>query len=343
VDAKAADRAFQFISGFRVAQVVRAVAELRIPDLVSDAPRSAADLAAATGMLEDPLWRIMRALVSLGMFTEDEDHRFGATAVSECFTDRPGSMRVWALMIPRESDAAFGEVRYTLRTGKPGYEKLFGKTSFEWLSDNPNAAALFNLGMQRSTEQIAAKVVEAYDFAHLENVIDVGGGTGALLAAILRANPHLRGAVFDLPTGLSGADTYLVGEGVRTRCDVIAGSFLEAVPPGYDLYLLKNIIHDWDDEQACGILRTCRDAMGERSRLLLVERMAPDRALCTADARQVLLMDLHMMVMLGGRERNIKEFTAILALAGLELTRVIPTDSYVHLIEAVPVTEPSRL
>lgn len=317
--------------------MIRAVAELRIPDLVSGLPRSAAELAAATGLPEDPLRRTVRALVSLGVFTEDEDHRFGATDVSECFTDRPGTMRVLAIMLPPEGSAAFAEIMYTLRTGRPAYEKVFGKARFESLSEDSEAAALFNLAMQQDTEQFAADVVQAYDFVPFHSVIDVGGGTGALLAAILGANPHLRGAVFDLPAGLNGADEYLAGKGVRERCDVIAGSFLESVPHGYDLYVLKHIVHDWDDERASVILRACRAAMGERSRLLLVERLAPEHAADSADAREVFILDMEMMVVLGGRERTAEEFAALLELGGLELARVISTGGRIHVIEAVPV------
>jgi hypothetical protein len=330
------DRASQLINGFRATQCVRAAAELRIPDLVSGGPRSAADLAAATGVLEDPLRRVLRALVSLGVFEETEDGRFGPTAVSEQFTDRPGTMRAWAVMLPLESYAAFGEIMYSLESGKPAYEKLFGETRFESLGKDSEASALFNMAMQRWTEKVAVDMVQECDFSKIESVIDVGGGTGTLVAAILRANPHLRGAVFDLPAGVEGTYAYLQAEGVNDRCEIVVGSFFESVPPGYDLYLMKSIIHDWSDDRAKAILATCRAAMSDRAKLVLVERLLPDRARDTYLDRRVLLGDLQMMVVLGGRERNVEEFSALFESSGLKLSRVMPIGPEMHVIEAVP-------
>lgn len=335
VEDEASDRAFQLIDGFRATQSMRALVELRIPDLVSDRPRSAADLAAATGVLEDPLRRVLRAMVSLGAFEETEDGRFGPTAISECFTDRPGTLRAWAVMLPREGYAAFGELMYSLETGKPAYEKVFGEPRFESLAKDPEGAARFNMAMQRWTEQVAVDVVGAYDFSSIESVIDVGGGTGTLVAAILAANPNLRGAVFDLPAGVEGTDTYLEEAGVRERCEIVVGSFFESIPSGYDLYVLKSIIHDWSDDRSKAILATCRAAMGDGARLVLVERLLPDRATETDLHRRVLFIDLHMMVMLGGRERNVEEFSSLFESSGLKLSNVMEAGE-MYVIEAVP-------
>lgn len=336
MDPQAADRAHSLIDGFRATQCVRAVAELRIPDLVSNGPRSAADLAAETGVLEDPLRRVMRTLVSLGVFEETEDGRFGPTAVSECLTDRPGTLRGWAVMLPRESYVAWAELMHTLETGEPAYEKVFGEPRFATLSKDPEGAARFNMAMQRWTEQVAEAVVDAYDFSSVQSVIDVGGGTGALLAAILGANPHLRGAVFDLPAGLEGTDAYLRSAGVRERCEIEAGSFFESVPAGFDRYILKSIIHDWSDDRSVEILSTCRAAMGDDARLLLVEMLLPGTVTETSKDRRAHFMDVHMMVMLGGRERNEEQFSALFDASGLKLTRTIDAGD-LSVIEAAPV------
>jgi orsellinic acid C2-O-methyltransferase len=336
MDTSAADRAFQLISGFRISQMIRAACELGIPDALSDGPRSAADLAGAAGTLEPMLRRLLRALSAVGVFTEEEDGRFAQTPISEQLMDRPGSMRGWALMLSRESYQAWAALMHPLTTGEPAHDLVFGESRFDALAKDPEASAVFNMAMQRWTEQVADVVATAYDFGSVTTVIDIGGGTGALLAGILRAHPHLRGAVFDLPSGVGAADAYLTDHGLRDRVEIETGSFFESVPSGYDRYVLKSIVHDWDDEHGVDILRTCRAAMGDDARLLLVERVSPARATESAEAQRILLSDMQMMVMLGGRERTVDEYAALLTAAGLTLTSVTPTSTEVDVIEAVP-------
>jgi orsellinic acid C2-O-methyltransferase len=337
MDSAAADRAFQLVNGFRATQMVRAVADLRIPDLVAAGPRSSDDLAVSAGVQAEPLRRILRALVSLGVFIETEDGQFGATAVSECFRDRPGTLRGMALMLPGEIYEAFGDIMHTLRTGQPAFEHVFGMTHWEMLAKDPERSTIFNASMQSVTERISDAVVSAYDFGDLQSVVDVGGGRGSLVAALLKANPHLRGTILDLPAGLAESEDYLKEQGVHDRCKVVSGSFFESVPAGCDAYLLKHIVHDWSDEKATAILATCRKAMGAAARLILVERIMPARAEESAAARGVFMGDIQMLVIFGGRERTVEEFRALLQAAGLRMTRVIPTDSAFHLIEGVPV------
>lgn len=332
-----ADRAFQLISGFRISQMIRAACELGIPDMLSTDPRSAADLADATGTLEPMLRRLLRALSAVGVFTEDEDGRFGPTPISEQLMDRPGSMRGWALMLSRESYQAWSALMHPLTTGEPAHDHVFGESRFDALSKDPEASAVFNMAMQRWTEQVAGDVATTYDFGAAQSVIDVGGGTGALLAGILEAHPQLRGAVFDLPSGVSDTDAYLAEHGLRDRVLIETGSFFESVPAGYDRYVLKSIVHDWDDDHAIDILRTCRAAMGDDARLLLVERVSPARAMESAEAQRILFSDMQMMVMLGGRERTVDEYADLLSAAGLRFTSVTPTTTEVDVIEAVPV------
>jgi hypothetical protein len=336
MDPSARDRAFMLVSGFRATQLVRAVTELRIPDLVADGPRSAAALAEATGVMTGPLQRALRALVSVGVFDEVDGGRFAATPVSDWFRDRPGSMRGIALMLPAESYRAFGDLMYSLKTGEPAFEHIYSMSRWEQLAQEPEQSALFNSAMQFNTEAMRDAVASAYDFSGLRSVVDVGGGRGTLIAGLLKANPGLRGTVFDIEAGLAETEAYLKEEGVHDRCTVKRGSFFDHVPSGHDAYVLKNIIHDWSDEKAAVILANCRKAIGPERRLILIERIVPQRADYSAAAHQLFMLDMQMMVMLGGRERTLEEFRALLESAGFQLTRVIPTESPFQLIEAIP-------
>ncbi len=324
------------VSGFRATQLVRAVTELRIPDMLADGPRSAPDLAEAAGVMTEPLRRAMRALVSVGVFVEVDGGRFAATPVSDCFRDQPGSLRGVALMLPAESYRAFADLMYSLKTGEPAFEHIYSMSRWEQLAQEPEKAALFNAAMQFGTEGVRDAVASAYDFTGLLSVVDVGGGRGTLIAGLLKANPGLRGTVFDLEAGLAETEAYLKTEGVHDRCSVKRGSFFDHVPSGHDAYVLKNIIHDWSDEKAALILANCRKAMGPERRLILIEWIVPARSEDSAVARQLFMADMQMMVMLGGRERTLDEFRALLEGAGFQLTRVIPTESAFHLIEAIP-------
>ncbi|HMH57261.1 MAG TPA: methyltransferase [Gemmatimonadales bacterium] len=336
MDSAALDRTFQLVSGFRSTQMVVAVTQLKIPDLVAAGPQSADELAAATGVQADPLRRVLQCLVTVGVFTETTDGRFAATPVSECLRDQPGSMRGQALMLPMESYAAYGDLLHCLRTGESAFEHVFGVTHWEKLALDPERSSIFNAAMQSGTERIQAAVVAACDFQGLRSFIDVGGGRGTLTAALLKSNPHLRAAVFDLPSGLAETEALLKAQGVDDRCELVSGNFFESVPSGHDVYLLKQIVHDWNDEKATEILVTCRKAMGPGSRVILVERNLPARAEESAAARAIFMTDIQMLVMFGSRERTEAEYGALMHQAGLRLTRVIPTDSIFHLIEGVP-------
>ena len=336
MDPVARDRAFMLVSGFRATQLVHAVTELRIPDLVADGPRSAADLAEATGVMAGPLQRALRALVSVGVFDEVDGGRFAATPVSDWFRDRPGSMRGMALMLPAGSYRAFGDLMYSLKTGEPAFEHIYSMSRWEQLAQEPEQSALFNSAMQFNTEAMRDAVASAYDFTGLLSVVDVGGGRGTLIAGLLKSNPGLRGTVFDIEAGLVETEAYLKKEGVHDRCAVEQGNFFDHVPSGHDAYVLKNIIHDWSDEKAAVILANCRKAMGTEQRLILIERIVPPRSEYSVASRQLFIADMQMMVMLGGRERSLEEFRALLEGAGFQLTRVIPTESPYQLIEAIP-------
>lgn len=329
--------AIRLLNGFRGYQLVVAACRLQLPDLVAAGPLDAGQISARTGMNPDAMRRVLRGLIAWGFLAEDSAGRYTSTPVSDAFrSDRPG-LRNMALMLNEEAYRIWGSLMYVLETGKPAFEHVYGKSRWEALAENPAEAALFNAAMVETSTRVAAAVVAAYDFSGARTVVDVGGGNGALLAGVLRANPGVRGVLFDLPAGLEGAMETMNAAGVADRVEVIEGSFFESVPPGHDVYLLKSIIHDWDDEPSVKILATCRAAMNEGSRLLVVDRWVPERV--SADGRDVgsVMSDLHMMVLLGGRERTSSELSALLAAAGLQFGREIEMPSEFHIFEALPI------
>lgn len=328
------------MSGFRVYQMVVAACRLRIPDLVVDGPKAADELAAETGTLPGPLHRLLRGLAVWGVLLETPDGKFAATSLSDTFrADRPG-LRNMTIMLSEEGYQAWGDLMYSLRTGKSAYEHMYGKSHFDRLGEDPEMAAHFNAAMVEFSSRIGEAFAAAYDFAGALTAVDVGGGNGAVLMAVLQAHPEMRGTLFDLAQGLAGAGEKLAAGGVAERVTLQEGSFFEAVPSGADIYVLKSIVHDWDDVRALAILQTCARAMHPTSRLVLLERKLPERIENPEDAFTTVMGDLHMMVVLGGRERTANQYRELLAQAGLRLTREIPIESDITAFEAVVVRRP---
>jgi O-methyltransferase/methyltransferase family protein len=325
----------RLLSGFRAYQIVVAACRLKLPDLVAAGPKTAAELAAATDSHAPSMRRLLRGLLVWRVFTQDAEGRFHATAVSELFeAGRPG-LRKMAIMLSEEGYVAWGELLYTLQTGRPAFEHVFGTSRWEKLAQDPQAAADFNAAMVEGTMRIARAFVDRYDFAGARTIVDVGGGSGALLAAVLEARPETKGILFDLAAGLAGALEKMQAAGLEDRVELVEGSFFESAPPGADLYLLKSIVHDWDEEKALAILKTCRLAMTRTSRLALLERTLPERFDDPDTAFTTVMSDLHMMVVLGGRERTPSEYGDLLATAGLRMTRHLALDAEFGVIEAV--------
>jgi hypothetical protein len=268
--------------------------------------------------------------------TEQGDGRYAATHVSEAFrSDRPG-LRNLALMLDQEGYGDWSELWSSIQTGEPVFERRHGKTRWEALAEDPTAAQLFNAAMVAMSERVGRAFVEAYDFEHVRTAVDVAGGSGALLAAVLEAHPGIAGILFDLPAGLAGAADLMRAAGMEQRVQLLEGSFFESVPGGCDLYILKSVVHDWDDERAVTILRTCRAAMEPDARLVLVERIVPERIDDPEAALGTVMSDLHMLVEFGGAERTTHEYDVLLRSAGLRLTRVVDMRSDFYAIEAVP-------
>jgi hypothetical protein len=333
--APAAMALLHLASGAWIGQAVHVAAEVGIADLLEDGPKSPEVLAEATGTHAGSLHRLLRALASIGIFAEDAEGRFALTPLADGLrTDAPGSLRGYVIMLGQEWHLrAWGELAYSIRTGRPAFEHTFGCDLFAYFGTHPEAAQAFNRAMTSRTRLDNAAVPAAYDWP-AGTIVDVGGGQGGLLAAILSRTPEARGILFELPHVIAGARGVIEAAGLAERCQLVAGDFFDRVPPGGDLYLLKRVIHDWDDGRASAILRSCRTAMGPGSRMLVIEHVLPPGN----EPSWSKLLDLQMLVMTpGGRERDEAGFRALLASAGLRLERVLTAGPTADLIEAVPV------
>lgn len=321
----------QMIQGFWVSRAICVAAELGIPDLLKDGPRTSEELALAIGAHAPSLYRVMRALASVGVFIEDDRERFASTPLGGTLgSDVPGSLRLLATeVLGRNHYMAWEQLLYSIKTGAIAFDHVFGVSKWQYNAEHPEEAKLFDETMASFNSLLAEAVVAAYDFSSCGTVIDVGGGNGSLLAAVLKAHPRLRGVVADLPHVLDRARRRLTREGVVERCDLVAADFFKSLPKG-DTYLLKWIIHDWDDQRAELILKNCRAAMKTGGRVLLVESIV-ELHNGTSLAK---FMDLAMLVMTGGRERTQTEYRALLGRADLRIANVIATGTEVSLIEA---------
>jgi O-methyltransferase domain/Dimerisation domain len=323
----------QMANGYWTTQIVYTMAKLTIPDLLAEGPQGVDELARATETNASSLYRLMRALASLGLVRERPDGLFETTDLGRCLaTGAPGNLRARAILNGDGWYPAWGDLLDSVRTGEAAFDRVTGRPLFEHLACNPRTAAVFNETMAGSTESAARAVASAYDFSQSATIVDVGGGTGAFLAGLLEASPHMRGILVDLPNVIPDAEGLLASAGVTDRCEVVAGDFFEAVPAGGDTYILSWVIHDWDDQQSITILKNCRQAMADNTRLLVIEQVIPPGN----DPSLSKLYDLHMLVLTGGRERTENEYRALLAAADFELTRVIHTDAPRSVIEALP-------
>jgi precorrin-6B methylase 2 len=320
--------------GFRVSQALYAAAELGIADLLAGGPRTADDLATASGAHAPSLARVLRLLASEGVFMEMDDGRFALTPMAEALRrDVPGSMRPLVLFSGGETLWwSWGHLTHAVRTGKPAFDYVHGTDFFEYFRQHPNEWALFDQLMTTQTTPATRAVAAAYDFSPFKTIVDVGGGRGALMLELLAAYPHLRGIVFDQPAVAAGARQAIEAAGLADRCEAIGGDFFAAVPEGCDAYLLKSVLHDWDDERCGAILRACRRAVPADGRLLAVEVLVPPGNAPSFAKSQ----DVNMLVNLGGRERTEAEHRALYAAAGFTLSRTIPAQGEMHVIEGIP-------
>ncbi len=322
----------QLLNGYRVTQALYVAAKLCIADLLRDGPKTSEELATQAGANADALYRILRALASLGVFEEVAERRFALTPLAETLrSDHPGSMRPLATFFGQDSYPVWSDLLYSARTGAPAFDHRFGASHFEYLAQHAEAAAVFNAAMSANVSRSVAATVIAYAFPTTGVVVDVGGGHGAFIAAILRANPGLRGALFDMPHVVEGVAPILDEAGVADRCARVGGDFFAPPLPTGDVYTLRQIIHDWDDERSVIILRNCAQAMAPDGRVLVIEAIIPPGN----EPSRVKFLDLQMLVMNGGRQRTEKEYRQLYAAAGLRLRHVIPTSTDFSIIEGV--------
>jgi O-methyltransferase domain/Dimerisation domain len=321
-------------TSYWVSRVVYAAAKLDLADRLAAGPKSAAELAPETGTHAPSLHRLMRTLAMLGILTERDALRFALTPLGEALrTGAPGSARATVLTLGGHMCwRAWEEFMYSIETGKTGFEKAFGVPVFDYLARNPEEASLFSETMIGVHGAEPAAVAAAYDFSGFATVADVGGASGNLLAAILGRHAGPRGVLFDLPHVVRDAPALFEARGVADRMSIEAGSFFETVPKGADVYVLSHIIHDWSEDQCRTILGHCRRAMKPSSRLLIVEMVLPPGD----TPHPGKMLDMTMLVMPGGQERTEPEYARLLGTAGFRMTRVVPTESAVSVVEAVP-------
>jgi hypothetical protein len=321
------------LSGSWKAQAVYAAAKLGLADMVKDGPRSSTELAQATGTHPPSLYRLLRGLASVGVFAE-EDGKFRLTPMAACLcSGSPGSQRSLAIMMGEEHFGSWGDLLYSLRTGKPAFDHVFGQPIFQYLAQHPEQAAVFDDAMVGVHGTETAAMLDAYDFSVFGTLIDVGGGNGSLLTGVLQRNPKLKGILYDQPHVVERARPALRTAGLEGRCQVIGGDFFASVPSGGDAYLMRHIIHDWDDARSLVILGHCRKAMSATARLLLIESVIPPGN----EPFFGKFLDLNMLVIPGGQERTESEYRELLGKAGFRLARIVPTRTEISVIESVPM------
>jgi hypothetical protein len=337
VDVQVASAAvLRMIQGLQISRVVYVVAKLGIADLLATGPRSIGELAELTKAHAPSLYRVLRLLAALDVLREQPSGHFALTALGERLqTGVPGSLRHWAMLTDYLGGLRpFDRIVDTVLSGEAGLKLAYGSAWVDFLAGDPIDAAQFQAAMSERTAAFAPSIAANYDFPQMRHIVDVGGGHGTLLAAILAARPDMQGTLFDLPSVVAGSAKTLQAAGVADRCVIDGGDFFAAVPAGGDGYILANVLHDWDDEHSASILRSCRKTMHAGSRVLIVERMIFDDL---ARSIPTLLSDINMLVITGGLERTEQEYARLFACADMRLTRVIPIAYPYGIFEGVPV------
>lgn len=321
----------RMLTGYWISQAIYVAAKLGISDLLADGPKEVEQLAASTDTDAEALYRLLRGLSSIEIFAEEDERHFRLTPLAETLrSDVAGSQRALALMMGDEHYRVWGELLYSVRTGEVAFDKIFGKPIFEYLAENPDSAEIFDAAMTGIHGRETQLLLDAYDFSSCKTIADIGGGNGTQLTAILQKYPDARGILFDLPHVVERAQPKLDAAGMTARCQAVGGDFIQSVPAGADAYVLRRIIHDWDDENAIVILKQCCEAMSPGGKVLMVESVIPPGN----EPFFGKLLDLTMLLIPGGMERTADEYRELLDDAGLQLMRIIPTEGDISVIEA---------
>lgn len=324
----------QMSAAFLQSRVLYAAAKLELADYLADGPKRAEELAEPTGTHAPSLYRLMRTLAHLGVLSMEDDQRFSLTPLGEALqSDAPGAAQSTILTVAGDGFwNSFQKLPETLKDGEPGIKKAFGMSFFDYIGKNPDLNTNFNKTMIGFHGAEPPAVAEAYDFSGFNTVVDVGGGTGNMLASIFERYPEPEGILFELPRVVREAPELIEERGLTGRITCESGDFFEAVPEGGDAYILSHILHDWPDDRCQSILKNCREAMPPASRLLIVEMVLPDGG----PPHPGYELDMVMLALTGGRERTKEEYDELLKQAGFSLERVVPTDSPVSVVEALP-------
>jgi hypothetical protein len=325
---KPEDQMMQWITSKWISKPIYVVAELGIADLLCDGPLSIDDLAEKSETHAPTLYRLLRALSSVGIFVETDEYVFGLTPLAQCLLS--DAMRPMAQMFLSDwHDKAWNNLTYCVRTGKPGFDHAFGKQAFEWMEENPEARAILDQGQGMKAKGFAEGVIEAYDFSGISSICDVGGGEGIFLIHLLTHYPQIEGIVADLPGAVGSAENLITQANLNDRCKVIHYDFFKELPPACDGYFLVNVLHDWENGNCRTILKNISNSMNADSRLWIVEYLLePGCGFSVAK-----LLDIEVLVMGGGRERSINEYTALLGSVGLSVFRTMPTNRGPALLE----------
>lgn len=331
VPGKAGRMLDQMIVGYWVTQAIYVAAQTGIADRLAVGPRTADELAGETQLHGASLYRVLRALASVDIFREDAEGRFSLTEMGKLLgSEAPGSKRSLAIMAGAEFYRSWGGLLSSVETGDAAFDKVYGRPFFDYMSANPDRWRIYDAAMTGIHGSETIPVLDAYDFEPFRTIVDVGGGNGLALAAILRRHPEARGVLFDLPEVAKRAVEIVDRAGASDRCRIVSGDFFDAVPASGDAYLLRHVLHDWDDREAISILENCRRAMRPGGRVLVVETVIPSGN----DPCFGKWLDL-MMLVVGGRERTEEQYAGIFTAAGLRLNRIVPTAHEVSVIEGV--------
>lgn len=320
----------RMITGYWISQMVHVAARLGLADRLADGPKTAEELARMTGTHARSLYRLLRALASVGVFSEDIEGRFQPTPLGECLrSDVPGSQRAMALMMGEEHFRCWGDLLESIRTGQTAFDRLYGKPIFDYLGEHAEHAEIFDAAMTAIHGRETQSTLDAYDFSGIHVLADIGGGNASNLIAILQHYSEMRGILFDLPHVVERARPKIEAAGVADRCEVVGGSFFDSIPVEADAYFLRHIIHDWDDEKAGLILRNIRPSMPGGARVLVVEHVLPPGD----EPSFGKLLDLNMLLLPGGVERTEAEFRRLYEGSGFRLTGIVPVEGDLSVIE----------
>ena len=330
---EAGSELMRLINGYQISQAIHVAASLGVADLLKDGLRSASEIADSTGANYGAMHRLLHALASAGVLEERADAQFCLTDIGQCLkSDSPQSRAAWARYVGRPyAWHSWGELRHSVMTGEAAFQHIRGTGVWDWRAERPEETAIFDAAMTELSRNAAAAIAEAFDFVRFGCIVDVGGGQGELLANILAKCQQTTGILYDLPHVVAGASQVLQKRGVADRCEIVGGSMFAGLPPGGDAYIFKSVLMDEDDEKVCSLLRSCRSTIGPSGRLVIIERL-----LAEPNKRDIVLSDMLMLVVTGGRLRSLGEYSSLFGAAGFQMEQAIAGQSPFTLMIGAP-------